>query len=658
MDQKLRWAIEVLILSTGIYLFLRFLRATRGGGVMRGLVVAFVFGVLGLLGLAKLLLLEELNHIIRSVIPSLAVILTILFQPELRRAIARLGEHDRIGRLLGRRRGGAIHEVVQAVIDMAARRQGALIAFQRETPIEPYVQNAVHIDAEVRKDLIESIFYPGGALHDGGMLIDNDRIAAAACIFPLTESPDLAKSMGTRHRAGLGLSEETDAVALIVSEETGAISVCHRGHMDRHVAPERLESLLLERLGYGAHQDGEAAEEPSGRGWSTWRELPRLVLTTFTRDVSNKLGALALAGLMVYAANQRITVDQTVPLQVFASRPSASAVLPRLALEVRLPGDDWRLMSPTSGQRVDIQVSGTRAEVDRALETLRGVLTVPASLPAAGVEFPLRDVVWATGGRGELEVAVQWKSEPPHLRIERFDQTRVPLEPKQLRLDASAIDPRLQVLLDQVDFQPNSILLRGPAGKIERLRGGELALELAPIVLVAEDRLQRTVPLQLAEELVAEGLEIVQGASAVIDLSPAERSLGTIEKDIQVIVEASADGQAPEVRWTVNEYEQRARFRIRTAGIVPASAEPGQQAYDEIARTVREYVEENLDAVVRVRDLIEEGGSTVPIRYFWPPPKWRSELAGRLGVRLDRFAELEVILESEARVRILRSEPR
>ena len=125
---------------------------------------------------------------------------------------------------------------------MASRRQGALIAFPRDTPLEPYVQNAVLIDAEVRRLLIDGIFHPGSALHDGGVVIIGDRIAAAACIFPLTENPDLGKSVGTRHRAALGLTEETDSIVLVVSEETGAISIAHDGQLDRHVSPERLEA--------------------------------------------------------------------------------------------------------------------------------------------------------------------------------------------------------------------------------------------------------------------------------------------------------------------------------------------------------------------------------------------------------------------------------
>jgi diadenylate cyclase len=650
-QQKLNWSLEVLILATGIYLFLRFLRSTRGSGVLRGLAVAFLVGVVGLYGMAKALRLEEVLHILDGVTPYVAVILTILFQPELRRAIARLGEHNRLARFLGTRRSDTVHEVVQAAIDMAARREGALIAFQGDTSLEAYVQSGVRIDAEVKKLLIEGIFHPGSALHDGGVVIQNDRLAAAACIFPLSENPDISKSTGTRHRAGLGITEETDAVSLIVSEETGAIAVCHRGHMDRHVAADRLETLLLERLGYDLDDEGAPARRrraasklPLGL-----RSLRHLLLS----DVPRKLAAVALGGIVIYVANREIVETGTPILQIEVSAPGSPQKDRRLALEIRLPGKDYTLVSPDPRAPLEIDASATRAELDRIRTQLRGVLTVRADLPEGGVPLPLDEVVWSIDGTGELDASFHWTGEPPILRVQRYDKTTLPLARVHLDIDSSGVDPRLEVLEERVAFEPASIELGGPAAAIERVRSGELALALQPIVLTAQDDGRRSVQLELAQALREEKLEITKGVTATLEILPAERVVGGIEKEIVVIHDPALRAAGTEAaRWTVSQYEHAARFGIRTAGIVPVHLEPGQQAYSEIVGAIREYVREHLDVVVRVEDMVEEEGLTVPVRYFWPPSGWREELSRRLGSDVEPFAELDVLLESEARVRL------
>ena len=241
MNPFVSLTLQALILGAGIYVALGFLRSTRGGGIVRGLVVALLFGAVGLWGLAELLRLEELGHILQSITGYVVVILVILFQPELRRGIAQLGEQALLGQ---RKRNETANEIAQAAIAMARRRRGALIAIERDFSLDAYVDNAVRVDGQVTRLLIESIFHPGSALHDGAIVLRGDRIAAAASLFPLTENLRISSSTGTRHRAALGLTEETDAVTLVVSEETGEIALCRSGEMQSNVSPDRLEAEL------------------------------------------------------------------------------------------------------------------------------------------------------------------------------------------------------------------------------------------------------------------------------------------------------------------------------------------------------------------------------------------------------------------------------
>jgi diadenylate cyclase len=214
---------QVLILSAGVYLVLGFLRTTRGTGLVRGLAVTALVGVLGLYALSAYLELDELDYLFEISSGYVVIVLAILFQPELRRGIVHLGENPLLGRLLESRRLGVVTEVVQSVTKMAAKRQGALIAIERKMALDAYMESAVRIDSEVDAFLIDTIFHHGSALHDGAIVIRGDRVAGAGCLFPLAEeSREITKSTGTRHRAALGLTEETDAITIAVSPMAGS----------------------------------------------------------------------------------------------------------------------------------------------------------------------------------------------------------------------------------------------------------------------------------------------------------------------------------------------------------------------------------------------------------------------------------------------------
>lgn len=261
-DFRISDALEIALLSFAIYGILRFIRSTRGVGVLRGLFLV-VFGVTLLLGVLDRLApggLDVIKYILSVVTPFFALILVVLFQQELRQGIGRFGRASLFQRLRGRAQTEPeVQQVAAAARRLANQRIGALIAFEREISLKPFVEGAVTLDLPVTSVLLETIFYPGSPLHDGGVVVSGKSITAASAIFPLTSNPQVSGRLGTRHRAALGLSEETDAVALVVSEETGEISLAAGGRLEKPVLPEAVERRLLELLRQQAPARREAA---------------------------------------------------------------------------------------------------------------------------------------------------------------------------------------------------------------------------------------------------------------------------------------------------------------------------------------------------------------------------------------------------------------
>ena len=237
-----RSAIEIVLMTVGIYYGYLYFRGTRGAKVLTGLAIVFLTLIL----ISTLLRLEVIGFLIRSFSVFLAVALVVIFQPELRRGLAELGGHP-IFSLTSEKRE-TVHDIVEAVTQLANKQFGALIAIERDTSIRVYEETGVVLDAEFSVELMLTIFQPKAALHDGGIIIRNGRLAAAACIFPVSQRETLDRSLGLRHRAGLGITEESDAVAVVVSEETGSISICHRRRIERGFTPETFRQRISEIL--------------------------------------------------------------------------------------------------------------------------------------------------------------------------------------------------------------------------------------------------------------------------------------------------------------------------------------------------------------------------------------------------------------------------
>lgn len=241
---RLDWSsvVDILLVALIFYLLLRLFQGTQAIQLLRGI----IFLVLAISVLSSLLKLRAFTWLIRNSVPALLVAIPVVFQPELRRALERLG---RTQFLFSRWRG---EEVVEQVIEqlvvaceaLSERRHGALIVLERATGLQEFVDTGSPIDAGVSAVLLQTIFFPNTALHDGAVVIRADRIVAAQVVLPLAQHLPVHGHLGTRHRAALGISEQTDAVTIVVSEETGTISVAHNGRMIRRLGRERLRNVL------------------------------------------------------------------------------------------------------------------------------------------------------------------------------------------------------------------------------------------------------------------------------------------------------------------------------------------------------------------------------------------------------------------------------
>lgn len=229
--------LELVVLFVVLYVFLRFLRKTIAGGIFKGPAMLMWVLILGAFLLLRRLQLDVLSEILGGALPIFIIALVVTFQMELRHGIARLGKMGLLRRLFGSREARPeelkpVDEVIRACKQFAERRIGALIAFERNIDLGTYMDTGVPMDAIIRAETLDTIFSTHTVLHDGALLVRGDRIASAGCLLPLTERPKLARTYGTRHRAAIGLSEQSDALVLVVSEERGDVHLAERGEME------------------------------------------------------------------------------------------------------------------------------------------------------------------------------------------------------------------------------------------------------------------------------------------------------------------------------------------------------------------------------------------------------------------------------------------
>jgi diadenylate cyclase len=235
-------AFDILVVAILIYQFILIVRGRRAAHILAGV------GILALVYVGAIWLrLELLRTILATLAPYTAIALIVMFQSELRRIMARLGRRPFFGISRLERREVA-DEILLALPRLSQQRIGALIVVERKIGLKTFIESGVLIDAQISRDLLCAIFQPGGALHDGAVIVQGDRIAAGACFLPLTTNPALLTELGTRHRAAIGITEETDCLALVVSEESGRVSVADFGEIELDVPLERVEQKLTGRV--------------------------------------------------------------------------------------------------------------------------------------------------------------------------------------------------------------------------------------------------------------------------------------------------------------------------------------------------------------------------------------------------------------------------
>ena len=234
---------ELAVIWVVVYLILRFLRGTRGARVIKGVAIILIIGTLTIQIFGGANQLERLSFLYSGFLGFISVALVIVFQPELRRALVRLGE-TRFFRQTGLRKARVVEELLGSMQYLSRHKVGALVAIERQVGLGGIVEAGVRLDADVSKELLNTIFWPGSALHDMGVVLRGDRIVAAGVQFPLAEGDSVTQELGSRHRAAIGLSAEVDALILVVSEETGVISVAERGQLKRQLSIEDLRGVL------------------------------------------------------------------------------------------------------------------------------------------------------------------------------------------------------------------------------------------------------------------------------------------------------------------------------------------------------------------------------------------------------------------------------
>ena len=238
---NLRSALDILIIAILIYYLLKLLRGTRAVQMLVAIGLLMVF-----YRSARWARLEMVEWLLTTMLPYIAITMIILFQPEIRRALSRIGRNLSLMKFASHNTKAEHDDIVMAAEYFSQNRIGALLAVERQAGLQTYIESGIPLDAKPSYDLLLSIFRPGSPLHDGAVIIEGSRVAAAGCFLPLSLNPMISKQLGTRHRAAIGVTEDSDAIVVIVSEETGSISLASAGAIETNLMPEELSDRLTE----------------------------------------------------------------------------------------------------------------------------------------------------------------------------------------------------------------------------------------------------------------------------------------------------------------------------------------------------------------------------------------------------------------------------
>jgi diadenylate cyclase len=502
--------IEVAVFATLLYLVLRFLRETRGSGVVRGLAFLLIAGVITFVVLIQTLELRRLELLFQTIANAVVIGLIIVFHPEIRRAIVHLGDSPIFGRFF-QKESKIVQRALRAVARMSKERIGALIAVEREASLQTLAESGITIDAELNSFLIESVFYPKSPLHDGAIVVRDDRIVAASCLLPLSQNPEVDKRLGTRHRAALGLTEETDALAIVVSEETGRISTALGGKLSYDLTLEQLERQLDEAL--GLRQRSNRRKDRGGLLRTGWSKL--------LHDPVRKLAAIVLGvGLWFYLDSRTFELPLAV---IDVERPIRSAQLSGLFVQVPTEAVEvQQFIDQSSGRRIDrvqLTISGPNYSVDALTDALAIDVTLPkvdwGSVPSA--EFTVSDLLRP---RSLSSTDFKLTMSPPRVRLQvvKVARSSVTLNPATIDIDAEA-SVRARIRLESIEFNRRSATVVGPAAALKEFDKApepRLVARVQPL----QGASSITTSVDLAQEFVDAGLKLLEKCSVVLSLKP------------------------------------------------------------------------------------------------------------------------------------------
>jgi diadenylate cyclase len=654
LPQVWSWALQLVLASAVIYLFLLIARQSRGNRVVRVLVTGGTTAVVGLWGLTETLALVELQHLLSSVTGFVVVVLAIVFQPELRRALSHL---SRLGATIGGRQleEEAVVQIAAAAQSLARRRRGALIAFERESSLEPWCERGVQLEARVDKLLLESVFEPSSALHDGGVVVRGDRMVAASCVFPLTENTELAQSHGTRHRAALGLSEETDAVALVVSEETGRISLASDGTLVGPVPPTELESELRSALGIARSGTQKSADDGlAGRLGRLARQL--------TRDVYWVVVSAVLAAGLIFVAHEQVALEDDVRFDLITARASDldstdPSVRERLAaragrIVVILEASDHDFAVASLPRELDLVVSGSRSRIERFRSEASAELRITSAEAPVLLEPSLLD--WNTDTLG---LEMRWRGDrATRLSFVRVAGRAVEFAPRMLPLAADGVAEIVTVDAEGTLFHPPVVELHGPVEALDRIEAADAPPLFAPLELPKEPEPGARYALAVAPEWAANGVVLAVPVEAEPRVGYTFESFR--QESVEIAVVCMAPERAEELAgWKLSATNQTARFTIDAIGIRPSAASKEDVA--ALVTRLSTFVRSNLVAYVDLSELPpgasagEARTARLGVKYFMRRDLTDPEVLAELKLEaasLGPWSELVVTLQSEPEV--------
>jgi len=244
ISEPLRITIEVGLIFFTLYSLYIFLKKTGGASILKGMLILLILYVFGMLALSMVFELFRIVYILKSILGYMVIAILIIFQYELRRGLIRISQTRILGTFFGTETEKIINIIVNATTRMAQNKTGALMVIEKGVNLTQFTERGVTLDSKFSSELLTTLFFKGTALHDGAVIIRNDRILAAACLLPLSDNPNLSRRIGTRHRAGIGITEQSDSLSVIVSEETGLISVARDGQLKRGIDRDGLHKIL------------------------------------------------------------------------------------------------------------------------------------------------------------------------------------------------------------------------------------------------------------------------------------------------------------------------------------------------------------------------------------------------------------------------------